>query len=247
MSGHLLPSTHRRPQDNHHLVQPHSQPDFEQDGQNFHQTNSPMTSERFSSGPLWAAKLNLRLLSISFDAVLLITVLTLIAGSSPDATTIILFGPLTCMAFAWSFVDAVYLCTRNRRGHEPITRMKFDLVLCLAFVIASSLIGYLGTTDHAVPTLDQTTDEPHLATRALFCFGIAEVFVHSLLFVIAHQEWKASTNEFQISSTPSADDPLPASTWTVPSPKSGPGRREIVVLRDEEEGLLADAPRPSSG
>ncbi|KAL2694156.1 hypothetical protein Neosp_000729 [[Neocosmospora] mangrovei] len=206
-----------------------------------------MTSERFSSGPLWAAKLNLRLLSISFDVVLLITLLTLIAGSSPDATTIILFGPLTCMAFAWSFVDAIYLCTRNRRGHEPVTRMKFDLVLCLAFVIASSLIGYLGTTDHAVPTLNQTTDEPHLASRALFCFGIAQVFVHSLLFVIAHQEWKASTNEFQISSPYSVDDHLPASTWTVPSPKSGSGRREIVVLRDEEEGLLADASRTSSG
>lgn len=105
MSRHLLPSTHRRPQDNHHLVQPHSQPDFEQDGQNFHQTNSPMTSERFSSGPLWAAKLNLRLLSISFDAVLLITVLSLIAGSSSDATTIILFGPLVRVS-ASTFTDS---------------------------------------------------------------------------------------------------------------------------------------------
>ncbi|KAJ4315016.1 hypothetical protein N0V84_008586 [Fusarium piperis] len=205
-----------------------------------------MTSARFSSGPLWAAKLNLRLLSISFDAVLLITVLSLIAGSSDDVTSIILFGPLTCMAFAWSFMDAVYLCTRSRRGHEPITRIKFDLVLCLAFVTASSLIGYLGTTDHAVPTLDQTTDEPHLATRALFCFGIAEVFVHLLLLGIAHQEWKASANESQTSSPTSIDDPLPASTWTVPSPTSGPGRREIAVRRDEEEGLLADA-RPSRG
>lgn len=79
------------------------------------------------------------------------------------------------MAFAWSFMDTVHLCTRSRRGHEPMTRIKFDLVLCSAFATASLLIAYLGTTDHAVPTMDQTADEPHLAARALFCFGIAEV------------------------------------------------------------------------
>ena len=56
-----------------------------------------MTQDRASSavrGPLWTVKLNIRLLSISIDALLLIIVSVLAAGSSHDITPVIAFGPL---------------------------------------------------------------------------------------------------------------------------------------------------------
>lgn len=56
-----------------------------------------MTQDRTSSavrGPLWTFKLNIRLLSISIDALLLIIVSVLAAGSSHDITPVIAFGPL---------------------------------------------------------------------------------------------------------------------------------------------------------
>lgn len=56
-----------------------------------------MTQDRASSaarGPLWTVKLNIRLLSISIDALLLIIASLLAAGSSHDITPVIAFGPL---------------------------------------------------------------------------------------------------------------------------------------------------------
>ncbi|KAF4988544.1 hypothetical protein FDECE_14993 [Fusarium decemcellulare] len=195
------------------------------------------------TGPVWAAKLNLRLLSLSFDTVLLLIVFTLIAGSGNDSTIIALFGPLAGVAFTWSFMDTVYLCTRGRRSFEPTTRMKFDLILGIAFAGSSSLTGFFGSVDHPAPGLDQTQDEPHLARRALTCFGVAEVFVHAVLFAIAYREWKAPTASEVIISSPSTDDlPLFISTSTPrPSQKTGSGLGLSEAARDEEESLLSDS------
>lgn len=62
-----------------------------------HQPQPLMNQDRTSSavrGPLWTVKLNIRLLSISIDALLLIIVSVLAAGSSHDITPVIAFGPL---------------------------------------------------------------------------------------------------------------------------------------------------------
>lgn len=61
-----------------------------------------MTRDRDASavrGPLWTVKLNIRLLSVSIDALLLIIVSVLAAGSN-DKTPVIAFGPLvSCHTF----------------------------------------------------------------------------------------------------------------------------------------------------
>ncbi|KAF4458822.1 hypothetical protein FALBO_14434 [Fusarium albosuccineum] len=147
------------------------------------------------------------------------------------------------VAFTWSFMDTVYLCTRGRRSFEPTTRMKFDLILGIAFAGSSSLTGFFGSVDHPAPGLDQTQDEPHLARRALTCFGVAEVFVHAVLFAIAYREWKAPATSEVIISSPSTDDlPLFISTSTPrPPQKTGSGLGLSEAARDEEESLLSDS------
>ncbi|KAM0554206.1 hypothetical protein ACHAPJ_007008 [Fusarium lateritium] len=159
----------------------------------------PLTSQDGTSssvkGPLWTAKLNLRLLSISISTLLLIIVFSLLFGSSNDAAPIIMFGPITAIAFAWSFMDSMYLWTGNRYSFKPSLRMCMDLILSLAFFSSSLLGGYFGPADHPASGSAPTKDESHLGRRALGCFGIAQVFVHVLLVVIAYYEWKTQTDK----------------------------------------------------
>ncbi|KAJ4249427.1 hypothetical protein NW762_012281 [Fusarium torreyae] len=161
----------------------------------------PLTSQdRASSsssvrGPLWTAKLNLRLLSISISTLLLIIVFSLLFGSSNDAAPIIMFGPITGIAFAWSFMDSMYLWTGSRYSFKPSLRMCMDLILSLAFLSSSLLGGYFGPADHPASGSAPTRDESHLGRRALGCFGLAQVFVHVLLVAIAYYERKIQADK----------------------------------------------------
>ncbi|KAF4998495.1 hypothetical protein FGRMN_3114 [Fusarium graminum] len=170
--------------------------------------------------PIWTIKLNLRVLSISIDTLLLIIICILAAGSSNDTVPIVLFGPLTTIALAWSFMDSVYLWTRRHRNFSPSTRMYLDLLLSAVFMISSLAGGYFGPTDHQVSGSAPSKDESHLGRRALGCFGIAKVFVHLLLVAVAYYEKRTEAG--------------------LSKSQDGCSRNEVDLSRDEEERLLFD-------
>ncbi|KAM0336874.1 hypothetical protein ACHAPQ_003686 [Fusarium lateritium] len=190
----------------------------------------PMTIQDGTSpsinDPLWAVKINLRVLSISIDTLLLIIVCILAAGSSNDTAPVVIFGPLTTVALIWSFVDSVYLWTKRHRNFSPSTRMYSDLALSAAFMISSLLGGYFGPTDHRVSGSAPSKDESHLGRRALGCFGIAKVFVHLILVAVAYYERRTQ----EILSTS----------------QGGYSRYEVDLSRDEEESLLFNEEQSSS-
>ncbi|KAH7189059.1 uncharacterized protein B0J16DRAFT_338716 [Fusarium flagelliforme] len=174
-----------------------------------------MTQDRASSavrGPLWTVKLNIRLLSISIDALLLIIVPVLAAGSSHDITPVIAFGPLLVVTLIWSFIVIVQLWTTIHQSLNPSIHMYFDLILSIAFIISSVIGGYFGPVDHQVSDSTPTKDESHLGRRTLGCFGIAKVFIHILLAAISYYERKTQTSQ----------------------------SKAIVPSQDEEERLLFD-------
>ncbi|KAF4976342.1 hypothetical protein FZEAL_6962 [Fusarium zealandicum] len=197
-----------------------------------------MSADR--TGPLWAAKLNLRLLSISVCTVLLLIVFALAARSDHESNAVLLFGPLTGIAFAWSLLETVYLCTQKRRGSKPVIRIQLDSVFCIAFLASSSLIYIIYPVDRSESGLDEPRDGQSVSHRALFCFGVAEVWLSSivrgLLVAIANEERKAQASEYRIHS-PSDDPVLDPFSTLLSSRKAGPG---IDILRDEEESLLVD-------
>ncbi|EXK76626.1 hypothetical protein FOQG_18639 [Fusarium oxysporum f. sp. raphani 54005] len=221
----------------HHITKQGSQPYPTQTEQNqpLFQPQALIAPERAEpsiKGPLWMAKLNLRLLSMSIDTILLIIVFALAAGSRNNTAAIILFGPLAAIAFAWSFADLLYIWTERRCSSHYSTRLYIDAILSFAFVASSAFGGYFGPADHPATGSAPSKDESHLGTRALGCFGIAEVFVHMLSVAIAYHERKSQANE-----------PLPFSPLT--SRGDTTRRSEENTFRDEEEGLLVDQ-EPSS-
>ncbi|KAM5365026.1 hypothetical protein ACJZ2D_011221 [Fusarium nematophilum] len=154
---------------------PYMEPNF-QDQEQLSQPRTLIPADQNPlQGALWAAKLNLRLFSISSCTILLILVFTFSAGGEDASTTVVFFGPLAGLAFTWSFIETIFLCTKARRGFHPKTCMEVDLLLCFAFMSLSSLMGFFGPE----PSLAQDRDDQHLPQRALSCFGVAEVQVRS--------------------------------------------------------------------
>ncbi|SPJ73290.1 uncharacterized protein FTOL_03020 [Fusarium torulosum] len=175
--------------------------------------------------PLWTAKINLRVLSISIDTLLLIIICILATGSSNDTAPVVFFGPLTTVALIWSLMDSAYLWTKRHRNFSPSTRMYFDLTLSAAFTISSLLGGYFGPPDHKVSGSAPSKDESHLGRRALGCFGIAKVFVHLMLVAVAYYERRTQ--------------------GTLSTSQGDYSRSENDVSEDEER-LLSDEEQSSS-
>ncbi|KAF4446389.1 hypothetical protein F53441_9957 [Fusarium austroafricanum] len=136
---------------------------------------------------IWTVRLNLRLFSISVDAILLIIVCFLASGSDNDTTPIIFFGLLTTLALIWSFTDSIHLWARRDRSFSPSMRIYIDLMLSITFAILSLVCGYFGPSDH--PTSGAPSkDEPHFGRRALGCFGITKVLIYILLAFVSYYE-----------------------------------------------------------
>ncbi|KAF5017757.1 hypothetical protein F66182_10285 [Fusarium sp. NRRL 66182] len=156
---------------------------------------APESATSPTKGPIWIAKVNLRFLSNSINIILFIIVFALFVGPSDDQTPMLIFGPLVAVAFAWNIVDLLHLLAQRRCIFQPSTLLYTDLLLSSAFVVSSCLGGYFGTAHHPASGSAPSKDEPHLAGRALGCFGIAEVVVHVLLAAIAYFERKTQAGE----------------------------------------------------